>query len=86
MEAFECLRSYDVILFSESLYYVQSDKQVPLLKRLERYLKPDGVFIVTFAEARRYSDILQRIRTNFHVVDERNFPESIRHLIVFNSS
>ena len=86
METFECPRLYDVILFSESLYYVNSTRQVPLLKRLAKSLKPGGVFIVTFAEARRYRDILERIRSAFKVLDDRNLPQSSRYLIVFNAS
>jgi 2-polyprenyl-3-methyl-5-hydroxy-6-metoxy-1,4-benzoquinol methylase len=84
METFACPRPYDVILFSESLNYVPANKQVSLLKRLGGHLKPGGVFIVTFAQAKRYRKILERIRRNFKVLEDARFPGCSRHLIVFN--
>ena len=86
METFECLREYDVILFSESLYYVSSNGLVPLLKRLAGRLKPGGVFVVTFAQAARYRDILSKIRRNFAVLEDRSFSRSDRHLVVFGKT
>ena len=83
METFEPPRLYDVILFSESLYYVPAAAQLPLLRRLAASLKPQGVFVVTLAEARRYHGILETIRTHLRVLEDRTFHGSFRHLIVF---
>jgi trans-aconitate methyltransferase len=83
MERFDCPRSYDVILFSESLYYVRTSRQIPLLKRLSLKLKPGGAFVVTLAEATRYQHILTGIRDTFRVIENRSFRQSTRHLVVF---
>jgi SAM-dependent methyltransferase len=84
MELLECSSEYDVILFSESLYYVPAQRQLPLLRRLSGFLREGGVFIVTLAEPERYSDILGRIRGEFDVRIDRTFAGSSRHVIVFS--
>ena len=83
METFKCPQPFDVILFSDSLYYVASVRQVQLLRRLARDLKPGGALVATFAEARRYQSILERIRRNFSVLEECSFSGSDRHVIAF---
>ena len=86
MMTFECPQSYDVILFSESLYYVPFSSQEGFLRRLGQHLKPNGVFIVTFAQAKRYETILEKIRQNFLVLNDCAFLGSTRHVIVFKVS
>lgn len=86
MEIFQCPREFDVILFSESLYYVPSSRQIGFLSRLAASLKPDGVFIVTVAEAERYESILRRIRDQFTILEDRKFPHSNRQIVVFSTS
>lgn len=83
METFECPINYDIILFSESLNYISASKQIPLLRKLARSIKPNGVLIVTLADAKRYHDILVRIRSNFKIIEDRSFASSARHLLVF---
>lgn len=83
MEHFVPERHFNVILFSESLYYVHSNRQIALLRRLANSLESAGVFVVTLAQPKRYKDILARIRTSFTVLEDRSFPNSNRHLVVF---
>lgn len=83
MELLKWNSDYDVILFSESLYYVPAQRQLPLLRRLGNHLKHGGVFIVTLAEPKRYADILNLIRGGFDVRVDRAFGGSFRHVIVF---
>jgi 2-polyprenyl-3-methyl-5-hydroxy-6-metoxy-1,4-benzoquinol methylase len=83
---FEPHRSYNVILFSESIYYVPTSRQETLLRRLSLSLKPNGVFIVTFAQANRYQDTIVSIRENFSVIEDRPFAGSTRHLLIFRPS
>lgn len=85
MVTFVCLHPYDLILFPESLYYVPVASQESLLKRLAEHLKPGGVFVATFAQAKRYNNMIDRIRRNFVVLEDRRFSASNRHLIVFIS-
>jgi len=82
METFDPPNNYDVILFSESLNYVPLPKQGELLRRLSGRLKPGGVFVITFAEAERYRDMLDAMRRAFTVHEDRHFRASKRHLIV----
>lgn len=84
MVTFQCPRDYDVILFSESLNYVPSLQQEEFLKRLVKHLKPDGVLIVTLAQAARYHAIIELIRSHFQVVEDRKFSNSERHLLIFH--
>ncbi len=84
MVTFECPHSYDVILFSESLYYISLREQTALLRRFDAHLKPDGVFVVTVCESTgRYLDLLSEIRRNFTVIEDRDFHGSERHYVVF---
>jgi 2-polyprenyl-3-methyl-5-hydroxy-6-metoxy-1,4-benzoquinol methylase len=83
MVGFQCPRDYDVILFSESLYYVPSSRQEEVLRRLAGNLKAEGALVVTLAQARRYHAIIELIRRCFQVVEDRKFSNSERHLIVF---
>jgi len=85
METFESSSAYDVILFSESLYYIPLSRQVQLLQRLAGFLKANGVFIVTLAQPGRYRAILELIRTNYLVLEDRSFSGSVRHLIIFRA-
>jgi 2-polyprenyl-3-methyl-5-hydroxy-6-metoxy-1,4-benzoquinol methylase len=83
MTTFKCPYPVDVILFSESLNYVPEIRQEALLRRLAADLKPTGAFVVTFAQSIRYKDMLDGIRHNFQVLEDKTFSGSIRHLIVF---
>jgi 2-polyprenyl-3-methyl-5-hydroxy-6-metoxy-1,4-benzoquinol methylase len=85
MVTFECPNHYDLILFSESLNYVPVAGQESLLRRLAESLKPGGVFVVTFSQAKRYKNMIDGIRRDFVVLEDRTFTGSNRHLIVFNS-
>jgi 2-polyprenyl-3-methyl-5-hydroxy-6-metoxy-1,4-benzoquinol methylase len=85
MVRFECPQAYDVILFSESLNYVPSMRQVPLLKRMAGSLRPNGALLVTLSESKRYWNILIRIRRNFNVLEDFMLSGSNRHVIAFRS-
>jgi trans-aconitate methyltransferase len=77
-------RDYNVILFSESLYYVHWFKRKKLLGRMQQHLAPGGRIIVTIADPKRYSDILSMVRRNFTVDVDRPIRSSERHVLVFS--
>jgi 2-polyprenyl-3-methyl-5-hydroxy-6-metoxy-1,4-benzoquinol methylase len=85
MVNFVCPRSYDVILFSESLYYVPATQRASLLKRLAGHLKPGGAIIATFSQVRRYRKIIENIRRQFLTLQARTFTGSNRYLMVFRA-
>ena len=78
-------QSYDVILFSESLYYVPLSLQEEFLHRILRDLKLGGVVIVTIAQSERYEESIQLIRQNFDIIEDKSFLDSTRHILVFRS-
>ena len=80
---YACERAYDLILFSESLYYISPFHRKALLKRLASHLAPTGSIVVTIADPKRYSGIVCMIRKNFSVIEDRPFQSGDRHLIVF---
>jgi 2-polyprenyl-3-methyl-5-hydroxy-6-metoxy-1,4-benzoquinol methylase len=85
MVSFECPHAYDVILFSESLYYVAANRQVPLLSRLAGCVKPGGAIVVTLLENKRYQEILKKIRHNFYIIEDFRLSDSDRRVIAFRS-
>jgi trans-aconitate methyltransferase len=76
-------KKFGIMLFSESLYYVAGRKRVPLLKRLRDYLAPGGYIIVTIAQPERFAGLLNEMRSDFDVIEDRYFTDSRRFLIVF---
>jgi len=84
MMEFEPERPCTVILFSESIYYINKDCRVPLLKRLAAHLDPEGSIIVTVAQPQRYAEVLQEIRNQFHIKEDRFFKGSGSRLLIFN--
>jgi len=85
MLRFQPPKQYDVVLFSESLYYVPATQQVEMLNRYAARLKAGGVIIVTFAQVTRYEDIIERVRGNFLMIEDRAFTGATRHLLVFQA-
>jgi len=60
--------SFDAIVFNESLYYFEDPLKV--VKRYERWLKKDGVFIASMVENGRHTNIWRRLEAVYAVVDE----------------
>jgi trans-aconitate methyltransferase len=83
MREFQCAQLYDVILFSDSLYYVQRSLREKLLRRLSRHLSPNGHIVVAIAEPQRYAPILEMIRANFQVDVDGPLKHEQRHVLVF---
>jgi len=74
--------TFDVILFSESLYYLREDRQVQLLRRLSSQLKSDGVFVVTQAHLSRHNSLLDRLSDQFDVLENHRMGPSDRWVVV----
>ncbi|HEU6449331.1 MAG TPA: class I SAM-dependent methyltransferase [Verrucomicrobiae bacterium] len=83
MTRFQCCKNYDVILFSDSLNYVNWFARRWLLKKLCRHLTPHGRIIVVTAEPERYAGILRMIRRHFTVELDRKLACSSRHVLTF---
>lgn len=74
---------YNVILFSESIYYCKQKDRRNLLQTCKNHLTSNGVIIVTISYPLRFNNILNEIREGYQVLEDRNFKNTIRYLIVF---
>ena len=84
MVTYECRQPVDVILFSDSLYYVPPFSRQRLLSRLATRLTDRGRIVVAIAQPRRYDGILEMVRRNFAVeLDQELDGEAGRHVLVF---
>jgi SAM-dependent methyltransferase len=67
---------YDVILFGDSIYYLNDRRITEMLDPYSRYLKPDGVFIVrTWTLKDRHRAIVQNLQGDFDVVEKHLYHE-----------
>jgi trans-aconitate methyltransferase len=76
-------RNYDIILFTESIYYISVLDRKPLLQRLRDSLTSCGSIIVTIHQSQRYASIISMVRHNFTVIEEKICAGSGRQIIVF---
>jgi 2-polyprenyl-6-hydroxyphenyl methylase/3-demethylubiquinone-9 3-methyltransferase len=77
-------RSYDVILFMESIYYVPWGSIVPMLNRYATHLTGGGVFIVRlWRGSDRYMPIVKVIERNFEVVERHSCDQPRAIVLVF---
>lgn len=83
IQGYNCKNSFDVIVFEESLYYVPFFRY-RLLKHYSRQLRPNGLFVVTVADPKRFRKMIRMIRRRFHVVEDRCFTNARRMLLVFS--
>jgi predicted TPR repeat methyltransferase len=82
MLQFASARKFSVILLSESLYYINAWRRKGLVLRAAQMLAPGGYIVVTVAQPQRFSRMLQMLRENFQVLEDRRFCDSTRHLMV----
>lgn len=82
IQSYQCKAKFDVIIFEESLYYVPFFHR-RLLNRFAQSLYPGGLFIVTVADPARFAGMIRMIRKNYHIIEDRNFLNSKRLLLVF---
>jgi 2-polyprenyl-6-hydroxyphenyl methylase/3-demethylubiquinone-9 3-methyltransferase len=76
-------RSYDVILFRESIYYIPKGRITGMVQRYSGYLKPDGVFIVSWYEGRTGQESCETIGSRYRILEHRLLAASGPVIIVF---
>jgi SAM-dependent methyltransferase len=59
-----------VILFKDSLYYLTRRDMVAALEHYERFLQPDGVFVVQMDNINRHDWIRDLIRKKFKMIED----------------
>jgi SAM-dependent methyltransferase len=63
------LDRWDVVVFNEVLYYLTCDQAIAELKRYGRYLKSDGVLLVTMKDDAKSREIFRSINRSFEWID-----------------
>lgn len=76
-------RTFDVILFRESLFYVPLPKIEATLARYSKCLAENGVFMVRMCDKDSYRRIVETIERDFHVLEKHDAKDSNAVVIVF---
>jgi SAM-dependent methyltransferase len=80
--SFRAVDRYDVILFRDSIYYMQQSQIVLVLNRYARCLKDGGVLIVRMYDGSgKYQGVVDAIEVNFRIL-ERHQPEDSKTLVL----
>ncbi len=58
---------FDMIIFNESLYYTK--RPVNVMKKYEKSLKPNGIFIVSMCDYTGHSEIQKRIDARYKCLE-----------------
>jgi 2-polyprenyl-6-hydroxyphenyl methylase/3-demethylubiquinone-9 3-methyltransferase len=82
IQTYQPERSYDVILFRESLYYIPQAKIKATLDHYRQHLTPQGVFVVRCYDLEQGRSIAQLIATDYQVV-EQSLQEGLPAILVF---
>ena len=81
---FSSSRSFSVILFRESIYYIPKPKIPGTLQRLASFLTPHGVFIVRVHDRVKFRNILELIGRDYQVAERCLPPNAATATIVFS--
>jgi SAM-dependent methyltransferase len=81
---FEPARTFSLMLFRESIYYVPVRRIEPMLRRYASHLDENGVFIVRLCDRQKYQSIVGILESNFAVL-EKYLPEDSTLVILICS-
>jgi SAM-dependent methyltransferase len=74
-------QKYNVILFRDSIYYLPASKIQSVLDRYSAYLESSGVFIVRIFNREQYVHYVDRIESNYRLV-ERYWPSATKTAVL----
>lgn len=80
---FQNSQQYDLIVFEETLYYVNPLKRRTLLLTYASMLATGGTIIVTLADPKRFESLMNMVKHDYEVIEDRPFHNSRRRLLVF---
>jgi SAM-dependent methyltransferase len=78
IEAFSTEETFDLIVFEETLYYVNPLKRRRVLRRYAQMLRPQGVLLITIHDPRRFRGTVKMIEDECDVLEHGSFPDSER--------
>ncbi len=70
IESYTPSRKYQIILFRESINYVNHNNVKKVLDKYLNYLDADGVFIVRIHDKKKHKAHINVINNNFSIIDE----------------
>lgn len=76
-------RKYNVILFRESLYYINKFVLRRVLDHYKDYLDEHGVFIVRIFDKNRYRHLLKTIEDRYNIIEISSIQDNNTIVIVF---
>jgi len=84
IEKYRPPHAFDLIVFQESLMYVNPLSRQQVLQSYREHLAADGRFLVTVVQSARFAAMLNMIRERFRIIEDRTL-ENSRHwrLLVF---
>ncbi len=80
---FEPQKSFDVILFRESIWYIPKRRLLEVLARYRKHLKPGGVFLARIYDRNLRADVVDLLRSRTQIVEERALPGARDIVLVF---
>lgn len=83
IETLELTKDYDLIVFTESIMYVNPSRRLKTLKRYAEKLTADGRLMVTAVQYERFEAIFELIEKHFEILEDRLFGHKERRVIVF---
>jgi SAM-dependent methyltransferase len=84
MTTYEFKHRYAVILFPDSIYYINAREREKLLGRARASLTSGGRIIVSIAQPQRYAEILNQIRQDFKMDVDKPRTGGAGHLLAFS--
>lgn len=84
VEGFNPEGEFDLIVFQESLYYVNPMSRLQVLQKYSTSLSPEGRFLVTVVQSDRFASMISLIRERFNVLEDRTLEGSANwRMLVF---
>lgn len=77
---------YRIILFRESIYYIQISKVKSVLKKYSEFLDDQGVFIIRLWNSEKHRSITNLINKEYQIIEKFMAKDSKTSVIIFGKS
>ncbi len=76
---FKTTETFDAIIFSEMLYYLDMNKILNFMNKYENYLKKDGIFIVSMINNKNTETIRKMLEKVYPILDKTEINNITKH-------
>ena len=83
IESWRSDETFDLIVITEALYYVNSMSRLSFLRRCVQRLAANGCILVTAVEPDRFTSMFAAITSHFEVLEDQTFSEGHRRAVLF---